>query len=105
MIGKGRARLGDEASYVLHMHKNMTPSMTKATQKGNQHKGFDHARVHRLCLCCRINVGALIVYHMTLSDDLDDLYLAELEDDVARTTRKASLPETKPQTQSKDPLL
>jgi len=35
-------------------------------------------------LSCRINVFALIIFHITLSDDLDDLYIAELEEEEAK---------------------
>lgn len=33
----------------------------------------------------RVNVLALIVFHITLSDDLDDLYVAELEEEPEKT--------------------
>jgi hypothetical protein len=42
---------------------------------------------------CRINVFALLGFHLTLSDDLDDLYLAELEEeDEAKNTHDEGLP-------------
>ena len=33
----------------------------------------------------RINVIALLGYHLSLSDDLDDLYIAELEDEAEKS--------------------
>ena len=41
---------------------------------------------------CRINVFALIGFHLTLSDDLDDLYVAELEEIEETGQTKTDLP-------------
>lgn len=67
-------------------------------------------QLHLLMFCVnyRVNVGALIAYHLSLSDDLDDLYLAELEDDLKlkRNSKESTgtVSEVTMQSQSKIPL-
>ena len=55
------------------------------------------------CTHIRINTIALIVYHMTLSDELDDLHLAQLEDDPPKESR-GTASETVVQSETKIPL-
>ena len=51
--------------------------------------------VHPRTFNSRINVIALLAYHLSLSDDLDDLYVAELEDEPQSKT-KGELPQKTP---------